>query len=86
MNRWQNAPVSVQHDEWVSQAEAAIRLRVALLRIGLTIPTGHLEPATSPDGEPGVSATSLAVELEWQRQATWLPRLLRFARDMVHWF
>ena len=86
MDNWSNAPTPASTpDQWASQPEAAAQLNVSLARIGLIIANGHLQPATSPTGEAGVTATSLASELQWRREATFLAKVLRTVRDTIHW-
>ena len=87
MDNWSNAPTSVSTPhQWASQPEAAAQLNVSLARIGLIIANGHLQPATSPTGEAGVTATSLATELQWRRNATLGQKTFRIIRDTFHWF
>ena len=87
MDHWHNAPTpATTLDQWASQPEAAARLEINLARIGLLIANGHLHPATSPTGEAGVTTTSLADELNWRRDATFVAKVIRAVRDTIHWF
>lgn len=66
---------------WVSQHDAAHILGVPVGRIGILISVDHLSPAHNPDGEAGVTAKSLADELNWRKSATIKQKIGRLLRD-----
>lgn len=70
---------------WVSQREAARRLNVSVLRVGLLIANEHLEPAEDGERNMGVTLISLAAERRWRRETPLALRLLRPFRDAVNW-
>ncbi len=76
----------VTHDEFVSQRDAAKALHLRLeVTVRHYVARGILSPATSPDGERGVTRTSLDAEREWQRRASSIQRLRRRLGGLVHY-
>jgi hypothetical protein len=57
---------TVDGEQWMSQFQAADALGVSMMRVGLLIQSGQLEPVHNPAGQAGVSTTS--VKREQQRR------------------
>lgn len=70
MRGWRKAPQPVTQDQWMSQAEAAKRWHVSVLRVGWAIACEILDIAESPVGEAGVTTASVERELRWRANAT----------------
>lgn len=86
MRGWKNSPQVAAQDQWLSQAEAAQRLNVGVLRISWAIACENLDPANNPAGEAGVTLTSVDREIQWRANATWGARFRRALRSTVRWF
>lgn len=74
MRHWENAPAEASDGQWVSQPHAAEPLGVSTSRVGHLIANGHLSPATTTNGDMGVTrspagdpSTSTGVRLRWSR-------------------
>lgn len=75
----------VPNDQFVTQAQAAETLGLRSdLTVGAYIGRGILIPATSTEGESGVTRASLDAEIEWQRTASGLQRLRRKVAGVFH--
>jgi hypothetical protein len=70
--------VLVGSTEWASQFDAAKSLDVSMVRVGLLIAGGRLEPAHDPLGRAGVTTSSLERE-HTRRAGRGLVRRLRIA-------
>lgn len=73
-------------DAWLSQAEAARQLGIALFRVGALIACGHLVAAEDSAGCAGVTLTSVQVEKTWRESATYRAKTLRLLKDTVSFF
>lgn len=77
MRNWPRPPAPVADDECVSQNEAAEQLDVSMLRLGLRIAKGHLDPCENESGVAGVTVASVAREVEWRAHATFVDKARR---------
>ncbi|MEU6914950.1 DNA-binding protein [Streptomyces olindensis] len=77
---------TVEDDAWMSRPEAARRLGVGLLRVGMLIANRRLIPAENPAGQAGVTAAGVQAEESWRAQATRRAKLARLLKDMINWF
>lgn len=77
---------TVEHDAWMSQAEAARLLGVALIRVGMLIANRRLIPAEDPAGRAGVTTASVQAEEIWRAKATKRAKLARLLKDTINWF
>lgn len=84
MDLWSDAPETVSED-WLSQSEVARSLRVSVLRIGLMIANGTLDPVEHPELGAGVSGTSVERHLAWRRSASLKDRVVRGGRIALGW-
>ncbi|MEU3499269.1 DNA-binding protein [Streptomyces hundungensis] len=83
MKLWQNAPISVSSEEWVSQSKAAEVLGISGLRIGYLVSCGHLQPAENERGSAGVTLSSLNAEKEWRVTASKRAKAARLVKDVL---
>lgn len=86
MRGWDDPPVTVEANQWVAQPDAADILGVSVLRVGMLIANGHLEPVERSDGYAGVSRTSVEDERRWRSSTGLRKRLFRCLRDCLRWF
>lgn len=86
MQRWDNPPIEVKDEEWLSQQEAAERLGLfSTLSVGLRIAEGSLQAATSERFGPGVTRSSVERELQWRRSASFPKRMWKALRRVLRW-
>ncbi|MCX4853762.1 DNA-binding protein [Streptomyces canus] len=71
---------------WMSQPEAARRLGVTLIRVGMLIANRCLIPAENPAGQAGVTTASVQAEETWRVNATRRAKLARLLKDTINWF
>ena len=74
---------SVGDDEWLSQPDAAARLGIAVIRVGVLIACEHLVPAHNPAGHAGLTRASVDTEHHWRQNATLRAKLTRLAKDTI---
>jgi hypothetical protein len=77
---------TVEDDAWSSQPEAARRLGVTLIRVGMLIANRRLIPAENPAGQAGVTTASVQAEETWRANATKRAKLARLLKDTINWF
>jgi hypothetical protein len=77
---------TVEDAAWMSQPEAARRLGVTLIRVGMLIANRRLIPAENPAGQAGVTTASVQAEETWRANATKRAKLARLAKDTINWF
>jgi|tagenome__1003787_1003787.scaffolds.fasta_scaffold15828711_2 hypothetical protein len=71
---------------WMSQPEAARRLGVTLIRVGMVIANRPLIPAKNPAGQDGVTTASVQAEETWRANAPKRAKLARLLKDTINWF
>lgn len=74
---------SVGDGEWLSQPDAASRLGIAVIRIGVLIACEHLVPVQNSAGHAGVTRSSVEAEHHWRQNATLRAKLTRLAKDTI---
>lgn len=74
---------TVDDQHWVSQFEAAKRLRVSLLRVGALIQSGQLQPVHNVRGQAGVSPESVDRQAKRRSGAGPLRRFWFAASDLA---
>ncbi|WP_328978459.1 DNA-binding protein [Streptomyces canus] len=77
---------TVKDDAWMSQPEAARRLGVTLIRVGMLIANRRLIPAENPSGQAGVTTASVQAEETWRANATKSAKFVRLLKDTINWF
>ena len=79
MYRWPHPPVEVPASDFMTQDEAAERLGVSLISIGMFVATERIFPATL-NGEPGVTRRSVEEEMARRKSAGY--RVRAFLRSL----
>ncbi|WP_121709075.1 DNA-binding protein [Streptomyces sp. E5N91] len=77
---------TVEDDAWMSQPEAARRLGVTLIRVGMLLANRRLIPAENPAGQAGVTIASVQAEETWRANAKKWAKLARLLKDTINWF
>ncbi|MEU9367166.1 DNA-binding protein [Streptomyces avermitilis] len=77
---------TVEDDAWMSQPEAARRLGVTLIRVGMLIANRRLIPAENRSGQAGVITASVQAEETWRANASRRAKFARLLKDTINWF
>lgn len=85
---WLLPPVVVADEDFVSAARAAEVIRSARggpSSVSLLVARGILQPCFTADAREGVTAESLAAEVEWRNTASPWRRFTRAVGGFIHW-
>ncbi|WP_345261920.1 DNA-binding protein [Streptomyces hundungensis] len=69
----------------MSQPDAARRLGVPLVRLGMLIASGRMTPAHNSAGRIGVTLVSVEAEEIWRTNATLSAKIARLLKDTIMW-